>query len=897
MNVAMTQAQSFGRRMLLGILCLASILGWSQAHGQSLEIPARTPVIALAQGEIPGVNLSPGLQYFKDSSGSLTLAELSSPSFDKFEWVKGDRQNVGIFQGHLWLKLRLIQAHSESQKFLLDLKTPARRIELYLRRSGELDFQKSEAGLGRIEDGLFQLRSRSNTWELELARGQELEAYILVESDHTFIIELRAFDLHSFYLAERGSQSFAGLYLGVMLLLVCFNFVLAIQTREISYAYYVLVLLTYHIPVIGVNLFGNEFFGYRLSFAEGRYFILLKMLGTIFMGLFSQSILLSQSNRRLSRAFSAVIGLLCLFVPGWFFYRPLSQWHVWFNSCVLIYLLLIVGTIVRQLYKGYRPAILFGISVMPTIGLGVLGIILEAFKLSHLLNNFHMLLTSTVIFQAIILSFAITNKMYYLQKQKELADAAHAKEIMDLNASLEIKVADQTREIRSMLENTHLGLLSIKSDFTIHKDYSRHLETLLECHDLADSSVWEVFLSKAQLSHEEAARLRCALEYSLGDELMFFDANVPIMPTQVDFLLPSGRIRTFDLDWSAVANEEQRVERILVGITDATERLQFEKKAEENRIRLQSLAELLQIGEHKFRKIARDLNPALQLYRLWLSQRVDDTRELFIQLHTLKSRTRMEGFVSLASVLHDLEESLALKTQVKQLRSEGEKALEKTETLLEHYEKALLSLQDFKTASGNVEETHAEELSALIKSFETMIKELAKELGKADCLLVADIRETHPLSKELHDALEGALLHIVRNTLDHGIETKEERLAVHKPPVAQIHMRQISEGHLSIQDDGRGLNLKRIAEKAQKLGLSYNNTSELANLVFVSGFSTKESVTQISGRGVGMDAVKAMLRAQGGDAWIELLGEPSDDSFISFAIVLTWAKTPSALAS
>ena len=164
-------------------------------------------------------------------------------------------------------------------------------------------------------------------------------------------------------------------------------------------------------------------------------------------------------------------------------------------------------------------------------------------------------------------------------------------------------------------------------------------------------------------------------------------------------------------------------------------------------------------------------------------------------------------------------------------------------------------------------------------------------------------RETE-LDKTIIEAIRGPLTHLVRNSLDHGIETPAERRASGKSEEGTLSLRAFHEGgqvNIEISDDGAGLNLKRIAEKALERGLmspeqlSRLGEGELANLIFLPGFSTAKQVSNISGRGVGMDVVKTSIEKLGGV--VDLLTRPGNGTTIHIKIPLTLAIVPALIVS
>ncbi|HTV19949.1 MAG TPA: ATP-binding protein, partial [Polyangiaceae bacterium] len=165
------------------------------------------------------------------------------------------------------------------------------------------------------------------------------------------------------------------------------------------------------------------------------------------------------------------------------------------------------------------------------------------------------------------------------------------------------------------------------------------------------------------------------------------------------------------------------------------------------------------------------------------------------------------------------------------------------------------------------------------------LPDLARELGRAAPLVECDDAGLR-LASEWAPVLADALVHVLRNALDHGIEPADERLATGKPARGRITLRaEKSERsvRLRIGDDGRGLALERLRQKADGQPCT---DEELAELIFAFGFSTARQVSTFSGRGVGMDAVRSELRRRGGDARAEFTG-PARDGYRPFVLVLS----------
>ncbi len=206
--------------------------------------------------------------------------------------------------------------------------------------------------------------------------------------------------------------------------------------------------------------------------------------------------------------------------------------------------------------------------------------------------------------------------------------------------------------------------------------------------------------------------------------------------------------------------------------------------------------------------------------------------------------------------------------------------------------KALLkALLEVKTAVDLAEtETLQEIISVILKT----LPKLAKDLGKAEPKVIID--DNHLVfKKHVFQLFNNAFMHLVRNSLDHGLEPENERLEKGKPAngTIKIKIRQQEQIlNVSYRDDGRGLNLGRLKEKAiqeQLIAPSDElNTESITQILFKPGLSTAEKVTDVSGRGVGMDAVKNYFEQHGGTISLSFPhGVSSSDGFAPVEFVMT----------
>jgi two-component system, chemotaxis family, sensor kinase CheA len=182
-------------------------------------------------------------------------------------------------------------------------------------------------------------------------------------------------------------------------------------------------------------------------------------------------------------------------------------------------------------------------------------------------------------------------------------------------------------------------------------------------------------------------------------------------------------------------------------------------------------------------------------------------------------------------------------------------------------------------------------MAVVFNRFPRMLRDLANKLAKQ--VELETIGEATELDKSLIEKITDPLTHLVRNSLDHGIETPEERRAAGKPAQGTITLSAQHSGGsivIEVRDDGRGLDRGRILAKAKSSGLPVHDgmtDQEVWQLIFAPGFSTADVVTEVSGRGVGMDVVKRNILALNGT--VELDSAPGYGTRVSVRLPLTLA--------
>jgi two-component system chemotaxis sensor kinase CheA len=191
-------------------------------------------------------------------------------------------------------------------------------------------------------------------------------------------------------------------------------------------------------------------------------------------------------------------------------------------------------------------------------------------------------------------------------------------------------------------------------------------------------------------------------------------------------------------------------------------------------------------------------------------------------------------------------------------------------------------------------------VAAVFNRFTRVVRDLAKDRGKKVELVI--FGEETEIDKKVMDRIGEPLVHLVRNAVDHGIESDAERRAAGKRPTARLHLGAYQEGDhicIDVSDDGRGLDRDKILGKGIDKGLvspqeaEGMSDAEAFRLIFRPGFSTAEKVTDISGRGVGLDVVKRTVEDMGGD--VRVRSRKGVGTTITITLPLTMAIIPAIL--
>ncbi|MDZ7864474.1 ATP-binding protein [Acidovorax sp.] len=489
-------------------------------------------------------------------------------------------------------------------------------------------------------------------------------------------------------------------------------------------------------------------------------------------------------------------------------------------------------------------------------------------------------------------------------------------------------VRQKTADIQVMLHTIPQGIMTLQAGGVIHPEYSDHLASIVETSDLAGRSVTDVLLAHTDLGADALSQATTAIDACIGEDAMNFDFNAHLLPGEVSARFADGKTKVLDLTWSPIASGDGSTERLMLCVRDVTELRELARAAQAQKQELAMIGEVLAVQQEKFHDFV-DSSASFVLHNQRLldgattdaAARAAAVAELFRNMHTIKGNARTYGLLQLADMAHAAEQrydalrqdlsgwdNAALLAELQAVRASlvsyaqindtklGRKgpgrrgSVEKYLMVPRERVDELLQATNSAIQSGDAHATHAmleqvqhalqllgtHTLHDVLETVVASLSDLAQELGKqAPKVVITDGGVV--LRTQVTDVLRNSFMHLLRNALDHGIEAPRERAAQGKAQQGRIEIAlHQADGRITLRlsDDGRGLDLDRIRAKAIASGLVQEGSAlaaaETAQLIFAPGFSTASEVTAISGRGVGMDAVKAFIESVGGSIALEL---------------------------
>ena len=492
------------------------------------------------------------------------------------------------------------------------------------------------------------------------------------------------------------------------------------------------------------------------------------------------------------------------------------------------------------------------------------------------------------------------------------------------------------------------GILTVMEGGKVHPEFSAYLETILETKDIAGRDLLELVFANSNFNAELMSQVEAAVSASIGEDSMNFEFNKHLLVSEVEKKMANGRVKILDLSWSPITDDTDTVVRLMLCVRDVTELKALAAAAGQQKRELDIIGQILAISQEKFSgfidgsvQFLAENKQIIEAVGAAPSGALDPetVTQLFRNMHTIKGNARTYGLLHLTNMVHEAEQAYDALRKDPNAQWDQEKLLgdlAAASASIEEYahinkvklgrtgpgrragvEKYLMvQKQDIQDALDVVDDAvrgndlaqmraanqrvhHMlqmlgtvrikEALEGIVESLPSLAKELAKEPPQ---ITIED--HSIVLRTQIADLLKNVFMHLYRNSMDHGIESAAERVAKGKNPAGHIQLElSLVDGRflLTLRDDGRGLAVERIRQKALQNGLitadQTLSAQEVAQLIFLPGFSTAEKVTEVSGRGVGMDAVKGFVKREEGSLELRLLSSAAADGYCPFETVIS----------
>ncbi len=506
-----------------------------------------------------------------------------------------------------------------------------------------------------------------------------------------------------------------------------------------------------------------------------------------------------------------------------------------------------------------------------------------------------------------------------------------------------VLLKQKTADIQAMLQNIQQGMLTVISGALVHPEYSAYLEAIFETKDIAGRSVMDLVFANTDLNTDVRAQVDAAIQACIGEDAINFAFNQHLLVNEISKTMADGRVKTLDLSWSAITDENDTVMRLMLCVRDVTELRQLAAETGEQKRRLEMIGEILAVNEEKFNCFVDSATGFVKENERIIRQHTQADSaalaELFRNVHTIKGNARTYSLRYLTNIVHETEQrydALRRNDVSEEWNQEVLIAdLERVKEAIEHYRTindVSLGRKDLGRRGGAehhaiVDQKHIHESLRLldaanpadIRSLQSMrdsvrrnlrvlgtktieqalsgvlesLPSLAKELGKEPPVVRID-DGGYRVTSHASSTLNNVFMHLMRNSLDHGIEPAAARVAFGKAAAGTITIEAgVARGALQItlSDDGRGLALSRIRSIASERGWFDADTQMsdelVAEFIFHPGFSTTEQVTEVSGRGVGMDAVRDFLKRVNGNIELRFTDNRRDADTRLFQMVIT----------
>lgn len=894
----------------MGTLILAS-----SCLGLGPEAPARS-LFNLMTMKDPH-NFQESIELLEDSAETYTIEDVLALPEDAWRLNQKESLNFGFVDKAIWVRFSIYNPNQESVDRFLALRYPQQNHVHFFEFDDNTLIQHDHIG-DRVPFSERDINSRNYVFQVAIPAGKTRTYYLRLEGE-TIQIPLQL-STREYYLNRQEEEILSwGLYFGIVTVMVLYNLILSLKLKERSYPLYSAYITSYVLLQASMSGFAYQHLWPRSPHWGNISTAVFLGLTTAFLGLFIQSFLeTKQRNSLIDKIVMVTVGLgflqcaLSFVVP---FGNIVRVGILLAMVASLVYMTATVFALAQRSRSAQYFALAFGLFLVGVLAYGAQSLGLVAVN-SFTKNG----VTLGSAAEVILLSLALGDKLDRRQKKAR-------REIEFLNDSLkatiseiEQRVEEKTRHIASVMNHIKQGIFTILPGLQIERYYSLHLAEILENKDIAGKNPMDLFFRKTDLSPDELVTIESVLIGSLGESNLNFQMNECHLPSNIKL-----NEKHLNLSWQSIDNEDEETEKIMVVVRDITELRKLEEQSEEQKKELKIIGTLIRASTDRchsfFTQGIRFLEQNLSTIANHPTYNDSALKSVFINYHTFKASARDFDFKNLVNSLHQAESLCSRIRDDRKLWNQTEmtRDLEQIKEIFSDYARinyevlgrnmeriavfnkasieAGLQLfieldpstrEKFKELHSEFKQSYFDDARDIFKPIWAQARKLARSLNKPEPEIHSEIEEVW-LSDDTSMTIQSVFSHLIRNSLDHGIEPADERESIGKASQGQLFF-SLKEVHglilIDFSDDGKGLNLRKIRDLAMKRGLCSSSLTDpylIAELIFVDGLSSnQDNVTEISGRGVGMSAVRSIIESQGGSCQISLKGVPNEDGYVAF---------------
>ncbi|WP_141733471.1 Hpt domain-containing protein [Oligoflexus tunisiensis] len=603
-----------------------------------------------------------------------------------------------------------------------------------------------------------------------------------------------------------------------------------------------------------------------------------------------------------------VVRVVCSFALAGVIFLPLTFSYMMLRPMQLFTIFVIIP-VMWSLFKAYWNRRQGSLVLLPTTGLLLSMATVEIYQsVKNIDQDFSLIAFGALLFSlgASVSQSLSFDRTFHMVERQTRGIAGLNRKLRKQAELLEHRIQETNEEMTTLLHNLPEGVLLIEEHegrLRVGSYLSQSMKNILG----SDRVTWDHvqdFLGTTNLDADQRAQLEATLGAMLGDDAISYELNADNLPRELQ-TMDEAKLQTFLCAWAPVILQGH-IHSVLLVLVDVSSERSVSHHLEMEQQIFDRMVQLMATESDNFAIFMQEAQQIIKRLESTRPELVDSRQARILrELHTLKGLARSFGLLSLARTAHEMEDRLLRQPlsgleplfavwQSHQdafamlgLARSHASSQEKEEDLLLVCGQQLLARPDppseiwHEAWQGYVQSLFVR-VDALVGSLEEGLGSVAAQLGKPMPQIIME-GGAIGIRRSIQGKLLGGLNHILRNAIDHGLEGPEERRALNKTDrgLIMIRVHYHEKMVIEVYDDGRGLNLPRIRARALEKGLITEDQQlsdeAIAQFVFAPGFSTKKVVNDISGRGIGMDAVQSAIRQLGGQIRITWRGRKKED--------------------